>query len=77
MTTHGEPDMPPLFTTGSIADQMGAVMVAYGVMVALLARERFGIGQKVDVSQLSSMMWLQHNNLGSMPLNFTVPLGIV
>jgi crotonobetainyl-CoA:carnitine CoA-transferase CaiB-like acyl-CoA transferase len=49
----------PHYPQGGIADQMGAIMLAYGVMGALVARERLGIGQKVDCSHLSSMMWLQ------------------
>jgi crotonobetainyl-CoA:carnitine CoA-transferase CaiB-like acyl-CoA transferase len=38
---------------------MGAVMLAYGVLAALLARERTGRGQEVDASHLGSMAWLQ------------------
>lgn len=59
MLAAGEPDMPPLGVTGGVVDQMGAIMLAYGILVAVIARERFGVGQKVDVSQLSSMMMLQ------------------
>ncbi|MBI3782148.1 MAG: CoA transferase [Deltaproteobacteria bacterium] len=59
MLACGEPDMPPLQVAGGIADQMGAIMLAYGVMTALLARERFGVGQEVDASHLGSMIWLQ------------------
>ena len=59
MYAAGEPDMPPLAIAGGIADQMGAIMLAYGVMTALLARERYGIGQEVDGSHLGSMMALQ------------------
>lgn len=59
MLAAGEPDMPPLAIAGGIADQMGAIMLAYGVMTALLARERYGIGQAVDGSHLGSMMALQ------------------
>ena len=59
MMAAGEPDMPPLGIAGGIADQMGAVMLAYGVLAALLARERTGEGQEVDASHLGSMMWLQ------------------
>jgi len=55
----GEPDDPPLAIAGGIADQMGAVMLAYAVMVALFARERTGAGQEVDASHLGSMAWLQ------------------
>ncbi len=55
MKAAGEPDMPPLAIAGGIADQMGAVMLAYGVMAALLARERTGIGQEVNAS--TSARW--------------------
>lgn len=55
----GEPDDPPQGITGGIADQMSGVMLAWGVLAALLARERLGIGQKVDVSILGSMTLLQ------------------
>ncbi len=65
MMAAGEPDMPPLGIAGGIADQMGAVMLAYGVLAALLARERFGVGQEVDASHLGSMMWLQGLSVSS------------
>jgi crotonobetainyl-CoA:carnitine CoA-transferase CaiB-like acyl-CoA transferase len=59
MNAAGEPDMPPLAITGGIADQMGAIMMAYGVMTALVARERHGVGQEVHASHLGSMAYLQ------------------
>ena len=59
MTLVGAPDAPPPGFSGGIADQMGAIMAAYGMLAALLARERFGIGQKIDVSHLGSMMALE------------------
>lgn len=59
MLSAGEPDHPPLAIAGGIADQMGAVMLAYGVLAALLARDKTGEGQEVDASHLGSMAWLQ------------------
>jgi crotonobetainyl-CoA:carnitine CoA-transferase CaiB-like acyl-CoA transferase len=59
MNAAGEPDMPPLAVAGGVADQMGAIMLAYGVMTALVARERHGIGQEVNASHLGSMTYLQ------------------
>jgi CoA:oxalate CoA-transferase len=50
-----EPDIPD----GGMADQMGAIMLAYGVLAALMAVERHGVGQRVDTSLLGSMMWLR------------------
>ena len=38
---------------------MGAVMLAYGILSALIARGRTGRGQDVDASHLGSMAWLQ------------------
>lgn len=65
MNTIGEPDMPPLGMAGGIADQMGAIILAYGILLALLARERYGMGQELDVSHLGSMMWLQGLNVST------------
>jgi len=65
MTIASEPGMPPLYPVGGLADQMGGVMLAYGILVALLARERLGVGQEIDVSQLGSMMQLQGLNVSS------------
>jgi crotonobetainyl-CoA:carnitine CoA-transferase CaiB-like acyl-CoA transferase len=59
MLAAGEPGMPPLGISGGIADQMGGIMLAYGVLAALVARERLGVGQEVDASHLGSMTWLQ------------------
>jgi crotonobetainyl-CoA:carnitine CoA-transferase CaiB-like acyl-CoA transferase len=59
MYAAGEPDDPPIAIAGGIADQMGAVMLAYGVLAALFVRERTGRGQEVDASHLGSMAWLQ------------------
>ncbi len=74
MNAAGEPGMPPLGVAGGIADQMGAVMMAYGVMTALLARERHGMGQEVFASHLGSMAFLQGLSL-SMKLmaGFAIP----
>jgi crotonobetainyl-CoA:carnitine CoA-transferase CaiB-like acyl-CoA transferase len=65
MMAAGEPDMPPCAIAGGIADQMGALVLAFGVVTALHARERFGIGQEVNASLLSSMLFLQGLNLSA------------
>ncbi|CAN7242217.1 CoA transferase [Phenylobacterium sp. LjRoot225] len=49
----------PAIPDGGMADQMGAIMLAYGVLAAVVARERHGVGQKVDTSLLGSMLWLR------------------
>ena len=40
-----------------IADQAAGIMLSYGILGAIVARERFGHGQRVDVSHLGSMIW--------------------
>ena len=65
MTAVGDPGSPPQYIFGGIADQMGAIMQAQGVLAALLARERLGIGQEVNTSHLGSMIALQGLNLSA------------
>lgn len=59
MMTSAEIGMPPAPVSGAIADQSGAIMTAYGVITALLAREQYQVGQKVETSMLGAMIWLQ------------------
>ncbi len=74
MLAVGEPDMPPLQIAGGIADQMGAIMLAYGVLAALFARERFGVGQQVDASHLGSMTFLQGLSVAArLMMGFAIP----
>jgi len=49
----------------ALADQVGAMMLAYGTVLAVLARERYGVGQDVDVSQLGSMLAMQSLTLNN------------
>jgi crotonobetainyl-CoA:carnitine CoA-transferase CaiB-like acyl-CoA transferase len=63
MNAIGTGSTAPTYVYGGIADQMGAIMLAYGVLAALFARERTGIGQEVDASHLGSMMALQGLNV--------------
>jgi crotonobetainyl-CoA:carnitine CoA-transferase CaiB-like acyl-CoA transferase len=65
MTSAGEPGMPPLVTQGGIVDQSGAVFLGYSIVIALLARERLGIGQEVSVSLLGSMVTMQGLNVAA------------
>ena len=58
MTLAGGPDAPPVNNSG-MADQMGAVWLAFGAIAALLARERHGFGQEVFSSGLGAMINLQ------------------
>ena len=55
----------------ALADQVGASMLAYGTVLAVLARERHGVGQDVEVSQPGSMLALQ-----SLALNNFLLMGV-
>lgn len=60
MWAAGDRDFPePVYVMSGIIDQGGATMLAYGIMAALIARDRLGVGQKVDVSQLGTGVHLQ------------------
>ena len=50
------PDTNTPYAVG-IADQAAGIMLSYGILGAIVARERYGYGQKVDVSHLGSMIW--------------------
>ncbi len=65
----GPRDMPPTYIVGGLADQMGAIMLSHGILTALFARERTGVGQAVDASHLGSMMSLMGLNISSRLIN--------
>jgi len=67
MMAVGEPDMPPVFVREGLVDQTTSITMVYGILAALLERERTGEGQEVNVSLLGSVMSL-------MVLNFAVAL---
>lgn len=53
------PGADPIPGLPGLADQVSAMLFAYGIVAALLARERTGEGQRVQVSLLGSMIALQ------------------
>ena len=55
MDLTGFPDGPPVKVGTSIADLVAGLMAAHGVALALLARERTGHGQKVEIAMLDVM----------------------
>ncbi|GAB3348059.1 CaiB/BaiF CoA transferase family protein [Amycolatopsis echigonensis] len=56
MSTTGEADGDPLMVGVPIADFTGAHNVVIAALLGLMARERTGAGQKIDVPMLSSLM---------------------
>ena len=61
MTSIGD-GKEPGFLQGAFSDQIGAICLSWGVVTALLARERLGIGQKVDINLLSAFANLNQIN---------------
>ena len=55
----GPSQTEPSYVSGAVSDQMGGIILCLGVVSALHARDQTGVGQRVDVSHLSSTMWLQ------------------
>lgn len=58
MSTCGDPDSP-LMPLAGLPDSIGSIMVAYGVLAGIIARERWGIGQFIESSQVGGMMAAQ------------------
>ncbi len=59
MSLNGEEGTPPTPVGTFMGDQVGATMLAIGILGALVARGRTGRGQAVDVSLLGSQVALQ------------------
>jgi len=58
MSITGEPDRPPAKAGMSIADLSTGLFAVYGILCALMAREKTGKGQVVDVSLLDGQVAL-------------------
>jgi crotonobetainyl-CoA:carnitine CoA-transferase CaiB-like acyl-CoA transferase len=54
MAANGDPGTPPFGARGSIMDFIGGMTMVQGILVALLARQRTGRGQRVDISLLDA-----------------------
>lgn len=54
MSLTGFPDTPPTLTYASIIDRITALHATIGALAALHHRERYGVGQRVEVSLLDS-----------------------
>jgi CoA:oxalate CoA-transferase len=66
MAKTGMPSDPPLAAGIFVADHTGALSLAGGILAALVARERTGTSQKVDVSIYGTMIAMQ-----GMEINYT------
>ena len=70
MSLIGEEGSPPLYMSPGAADQLGATMLAQGIIGALYWRERTGEGQQVEASLLGALV-----HLLAMPLNIYLMSG--
>ena len=59
MYATGPDGAEPYPVQGVVGDQIGGITLGFGILAGLVARSIHGIGQKVDVSHLSSSIWLQ------------------
>ena len=64
-------DLIPTPIGAGFADEVGGVMTAYGVLLAIISRERFGVGQRVDASLLGGQI-----EMGRLQLQMYLMLGI-
>jgi crotonobetainyl-CoA:carnitine CoA-transferase CaiB-like acyl-CoA transferase len=69
MAATGQSDNPPTPVGSGFSDQVGAMNIVYGVLTALLWRERSGEGQEVKVNLLAGMLAHQNQEM-VMAMNF-------
>lgn len=69
MAATGQADNPPTPVGAGFSDQVGAMNMVYGILSALLWRERSGKGQEVKVNLLAGMLAHQNQEM-VMALNF-------
>jgi crotonobetainyl-CoA:carnitine CoA-transferase CaiB-like acyl-CoA transferase len=58
MSLVGDRDAPPVVTRPGFGDHTTALALAYGIVVAILDRQRTGNGQNVQTSLLNTAMWV-------------------
>jgi len=68
----GKPDDPPVMFVSGYADTTTGIILAQGILAALLARERTGVAQRVDVSLLGGMV----AGLERLPVNTRAHSGV-
>ncbi|HTE86107.1 MAG TPA: CoA transferase [Dehalococcoidia bacterium] len=57
MSLVGDRDGPPVVTRPGFGDHITAIVLAYGIMIALYDRQRTGKGQEIQASLLNSAIW--------------------
>ena len=69
MSATGQSDNPPTPVGAGFSDQVGAMNMVYGILSALLWRERSGDGQEVKINLLAGMLAHQNQEM-VMAMNF-------
>lgn len=69
MAATGQAGAPPTPVGSGFSDQVGAMNIVYGILTALLWRERSGEGQEVKVNLLAGMLAHQNQEM-VMAMNF-------
>ena len=62
-SVNGTTDSPPHPVPVPLADQVGAMISAYGMLVALVERDRSGVGQEVNTSLYGSQLAMQSHGI--------------
>jgi crotonobetainyl-CoA:carnitine CoA-transferase CaiB-like acyl-CoA transferase len=63
MSVTGDPDNGPKPAGVPLGDHIGAILLGFGIMVALFHRERTGEGQELDGSLLAGQICVQSHNI--------------
>ncbi|MEE9203191.1 MAG: CoA transferase, partial [Dehalococcoidia bacterium] len=58
MSKIGEPDSPPPTQRPGLGDNVTSMLIAGAISAALLARERTGVGQALDLSLFNTAVWV-------------------
>lgn len=58
MTRQGEPDQPPIYLGMGSGDTYGGILSAVGILLALLERNRTGVGQCLDASLYGAQLFM-------------------
>lgn len=69
MAATGQADQPPTPVGAGFSDQVGAMNMVYGILTALLWREKSGKGQEVKINLLAGMLAHQNQEM-VMAMNF-------
>ena len=76
MSITGEPDGRPMRIGASLGDSMGGTFLAMGVISALYEREKSGLGQRLDVAMVESLMYHLENAMVRYSTSGEVPTRI-